>query len=241
MTGEKPGRNRRRALIGVAAVAAAAGGTIAVANAAGGDGGSAPPRHEGSSENGRHTGAIGVAAAYIGLDRAALRRELASGRTLAQVAAAHGKSIGGLISLVLAAERRRLDAAVASGQITQARAQARLTILEQRTRERSESVGAYGGGARRAGIRGLIVAAHYLGRTPADLRAELRSGHTLAQIADATPGRSAAGLATALLAARRERLDLARQAGRISAKREQQMLAKAQTRIPKILEHKQSK
>jgi hypothetical protein len=50
------------------------------------------------------------------------------------------------------------------------------------------------------------VAAGYLGLPETRLRGELRRGRTLAQIADATTGHSAAGLLDALLHTRAERL-----------------------------------
>ena len=52
----------------------------------------------------------------------------------------------------------------------------------------------------------LHVAASYLGLSPHDLREQLRSGKTLAQIADATPGKSEAGLVAALVTAAKARL-----------------------------------
>ncbi len=52
----------------------------------------------------------------------------------------------------------------------------------------------------------LATAAAYLGVATAQLREELRSGKSLADIADATPGKSAAGLVQALEKAGRERL-----------------------------------
>jgi hypothetical protein len=47
---------------------------------------------------------------------------------------------------------------------------------------------------------GLEAAASYLGTTADALRAQLQSGKTLAQIADATSGKSAQGLIDALVA-----------------------------------------
>jgi hypothetical protein len=60
--------------------------------------------------------------------------------------------------------------------------------------------------ARHGGGRDLDTAAGYLGITRAELAAKLSSGHSLAEIAAATPGRSAAGLIEALVAAKRARL-----------------------------------
>ena len=58
----------------------------------------------------------------------------------------------------------------------------------------------------RGHARDLAAAAAYLGISPAQLTGELSSGKTLAQIADASAGKSAAGLTEALVAARKARL-----------------------------------
>jgi hypothetical protein len=62
----------------------------------------------------------------------------------------------------------------------------------------------------------LEVAAHYLGIGSARLRSELRSGRTLAQLADATDEKSAGGLLQALLSARTRSLRAALASGRLS-------------------------
>jgi hypothetical protein len=63
------------------------------------------------------------------------------------------------------------------------------------------------GHARHAGRRGagrlLAAAADYLGLPTTQLRSELQSGKTLAQIANATSGKSEAGLIEAIVAARK--------------------------------------
>jgi hypothetical protein len=63
-----------------------------------------------------------------------------------------------------------------------------------------------GVGRHRGQARDLATAATYLGISPAQLSSELSPAKTLAQIADATPGKSAAGLTEALIAARKARL-----------------------------------
>ncbi len=52
----------------------------------------------------------------------------------------------------------------------------------------------------------LATAAGYLGVSPVQLKGELKAGRSLAQIADATPGRSAAGLIEALESSQRAKL-----------------------------------
>jgi hypothetical protein len=63
--------------------------------------------------------------------------------------------------------------------------------------------------AHRRGGGALATAAGYLGVSQTQLRGELRSGKSLAQIADATSGKSETGLIEALEAAGRERLSAA--------------------------------
>jgi hypothetical protein len=70
---------------------------------------------------------------YLGLSAATLRTDLASGKTLAQIASTTpGKTVDGLKAAVLARTKSRLDAAVASGAITSAQESARLARLSAR-------------------------------------------------------------------------------------------------------------
>ena len=63
---------------------------------------------------------------------------------------------------------------------------------------------------------GLAAAATYLGLTQAELQTALQSGKTLAQIANATDGKSAAGLIDALVAAEKTKLAAAVTAGKLT-------------------------
>jgi hypothetical protein len=74
---------------------------------------------------------LGVAAKYVGLKPNALVAEL-KGKSLAQVATAHGKTVAGLKAALLAPFRARLDKAVAAGRISSADAQARLARISGR-------------------------------------------------------------------------------------------------------------
>lgn len=82
--------------------------------------------------------------------------------------------------------------------------------------------------------RGLRAAATYLGLTPRQLRQRL-PGTSLAAIANATAGKSAAGLKQAILDAHSARLDKAVTAGRITAEQKQSRLAAAGARVDKLL------
>jgi uncharacterized protein YidB (DUF937 family) len=54
---------------------------------------------------------LGAAAGYLGVSGPDLRNALASGKTLAQVAQEHGKSLEGLVSALVDAAKQKLDAA----------------------------------------------------------------------------------------------------------------------------------
>lgn len=70
----------------------------------------------------RGPASLGAAATYLGLTEAELRTQLESGKTLAEIAKAQGKSVDGLEKALTAATKTKLDAAVKSGTITQAQA-----------------------------------------------------------------------------------------------------------------------
>lgn len=82
-----------------------------------------------------HFGFIGrleSAAAYIGITEAQLRTELESGKSLAQIAKAHGKPVDGLIDALVAAAKDKLDDAVSAGRLTKAQETEMLSALKDR-------------------------------------------------------------------------------------------------------------
>jgi hypothetical protein len=82
-----------------------------------------------------HFGFIGrleSAAGYIGITEAQLRTELEGGKSLAQVAKAHGKSVDGLIDALVAAAKGKLDDAVSAGRLTKAQETEMLSVLKDR-------------------------------------------------------------------------------------------------------------
>ena len=75
------------------------------------------------------------AAAYLGITEAQLRSELENGKTLAQVAKAHGKTAAGLVDALVADAQKKLDAAVKAGKLTQSEADDMLAGLKDRITE----------------------------------------------------------------------------------------------------------
>jgi hypothetical protein len=155
----------------------------------------------------RAHGDVAIATAYLGISRAQLRSELRAARTLAQIAdATPGKSSSGLVHALVSARVTRVTS----------RVQAEVNRVR-------------GSQGRRSGDG--LIAAGYLGISRAQLFKALKGGRTLAQIADATPGKSAAGLIDALVAARKARLERAATAGLFPQAHLQRALSALRARV----------
>ncbi len=253
-----PSRNRQIAVVSVAAVAAVSAGAALAATklhssraaattpgltlgkmyAASSSAGTAP-RFDGNHGPGRGGDELAVAATYLGTTPAALITQLQSGKTLAQIAdATSGKSTAGLIDALVAAEKTELDAAVAAGRITQAQADQIVPTLTARFTDLVNSTGpAHGPGGpgfghgHGGGGDDFAAAASYLGLTTDALDAQLQAGKTLAQVADATSGKSSAGLIDALVTHETAELDAALKAGTITQAQHDQMVAGLKARF----------
>jgi hypothetical protein len=77
-------------------------------------------------------GKLDAAASYLGLTEAQLRSELEGGKSLAQVAKDHGKSVDGLVNALVNAAKEKLDAAVKAQRLTQSQADQMLNDLRSR-------------------------------------------------------------------------------------------------------------
>jgi hypothetical protein len=178
-------------------------------------------------------GDLHAAAVYLGVSPSQLRGALRSGKTLAEVASAtSGRSTAGVIAAIVANRDAALSAAANAGEITRAQESARVAGLTARIQSRVNRRGGYGvGSGGVGGVSGLATIDSYLGLTAQELRAELRAGRTLAQVADARSGRSSAGLIAALVAARRAALDAAVSSGKLTRSKENQLLSKLSQRV----------
>jgi hypothetical protein len=85
-------------------------------------------------------------ASYLGLTTDALRTQLQSGKSLADVAIAQGKTAAGLEAAITAAATAKLDAAVAAGTITSSQESARLADLKAHLDDMVDSTGPPHGG-----------------------------------------------------------------------------------------------
>ncbi len=233
-------RSLRQKVVATAAVVVLVGGLALAAVSATGQSDAA--RHGARHGTRLHSARdLATVASYLGLSGAQLTSELRSGKTLAQIAqATSGKTAQGLSAALLAAKQARL-----------AKAGAR---LQQRVSAEVNRPGGPGGGqagASRSGSRLQAmfaspkhvgaVAASYIGVAPAQLQSRLSAGKTLAQVADATAGKSRAGLIAALVASRHARLETAVAAGRLShakaAKRGATLQARASALVQRSFAH----
>ena len=170
-----------------------------------------------------------AAATYIGITEAQLRTELGTDKSLADVAIAHGKTRDGLIAALTAAQQQNIA-----------------TLVDQKgIGARPNPANGYGPGpgfGRGPGDRNVIgnslaTAATYLGTTAADLETKMRAGQTLAQIANATAGKSRDGLLNALVADATAKIDAAQKAGTITADQATQLKANLSTRLSQLVDN----
>jgi L-serine deaminase len=173
-----------------------------------------------------------AAATAIGIPADQLRTEL-NGKSLAQVAQAHGKSATDVATALKNAAHTRIDQAVTAGKLTVAQAATEKTSVDQRIDQEVNQVeqpGSKGGpgGVGRGGLD-ATAAATAIGIPADQLRTELQ-GKSLAQVAQAH-GKSATDVATALKNAAHTRIDQAVTAGRLTADQATQQKTQIDQRI----------
>lgn len=167
-----------------------------------------------------------AAATYIGITEAQLRTELGTDKSLADVAIAHGKTRDGLIAALVAAQQQNIT-----------------TLVDQKGVGARPNPGNGPGPGFGRGPGGRVAsdpfaaAAAYLGTTTADLETKMRAGQTLAQIANATAGKSRDGLVNALVADATAKIDAAQKAGTITADQATQLKSNLQTRLAQLVDN----
>jgi hypothetical protein len=183
-------RAKRLAMLGIAAFAVLAAVLILVLS--GGDHG----RHQRPRIGPAGQSDIQVAAGYLGISAADLRRRLRTGLTLAQVAdTGKGTSSEGLLHALLQAHA----AAIRKRGLSSGGERARLAAISRRLESELRRT-------RRGHNRELTLASGYLGLEADALLSRLASGQSLAEIASATAGKSRSGLIKALTGPRERRL-----------------------------------
>jgi hypothetical protein len=153
-----------------------------------------------TAQNDSHLGPLSAAATYLGVTADALRTQLATGKSLADVAnATPGKSVSGLEDALFANLKADLDADVTAGRITSARETQILAGAKAQIAAQVARKGLTGGPGDHGDRDGLQhAAAQYLGLTDAQLETQLQAGKSLAAVA-AAQGKTTAGLKAALV------------------------------------------
>jgi hypothetical protein len=227
-----PSNWKQRVLAAVAVAAVASAIVLAIVGTGGshhrhGHRGGHGTRARANAANVRRGAAldIDVAARYLGIGKAQLRRQMRSGKTLGVIAAATpGKSAAGVIEAIVASRSSRITAAIAAGTLSKSDQAARLAQVRRRA-----TIVVYRPAS--ASLIDLQSAATYLGVTPARVVAQMRSTRSLAELADSIHGRSASALITTLVAARRSEIKQTTAAGLLSPARERATLATLPQRV----------
>ena len=179
-------------------------------------------------------------AKYLGLTEAQLLKQLQSGKSLADIAKAQGKTTSGLEQAITAAAKTRLDKAVANKRLTAAQEQKILSGLSARMNDLVNNTQFKGarpgfGFARPAfGLRPFAettAAAKYLGLTKAQLRTAARGAARRSRRSPRPKARSTSGLEQAITASVKARLDKAVANKRITSAQEQKLLKALSTGI----------
>ena len=141
--------------------------------------------------DGPHGGGKNVAAiaSVLKLTEAELKTQVQSGKTLAQIATAQGVDVKVVIDTIVADVKTHIADEVTSGEITQAQADTKLAGLTAKVTEMVNTVRPARGEGMRGGPHGggknVAAIASVLKLTEAELKTQVQSGKTLAQIATA--------------------------------------------------------
>jgi len=195
------------------AAAVAASPTAVATKAAGTQARPVGPRRNWQTGNGM----LSSVAGFLGISATDLQTALKNGQTLAQVAQAHGKSASDLKAFLTNQLKTQLDQAVSGGKMTSQQETTALNNASSRFDKLINSNLQQMGRPGRPGMRGpgpgpgfggpyLSTVAKTLGMQPADVRTELQSGKTLAQIAQ-EHGKTSNDLENAILASVKTQLD----------------------------------
>ena len=130
---------------------------------------------------------VAAIASILKLTEAELKTQVQSGKTLAQIATAQGVDIKLVVDAIVADMKSHIADEVKSGEITQAQADTKLADVTAKATERVNNVRPARGEGMRGGPKGpgrnVAAIASVLKLTEAELKTQVESGKTLAQIA----------------------------------------------------------
>jgi DNA-binding CsgD family transcriptional regulator len=168
------------AVIGALALAALSGTGTASAQSLIAKVGITKPAHDGRGPAKSMTAVAGV----LKLTEAELKTQLDSGKSLSAVAATQNVSVQSVIDVIVADKQAHIAEEVASGEITQVQADAKLAEVTARIIEKVNSVRSEGmGGKGRGPAKSMASVAGVLKLTEVELKAQLVGGKSLAEVA----------------------------------------------------------
>ncbi len=130
---------------------------------------------------------VAAIASILKLTEAELKTQVQSGKTLAQIATTQGVDIKLVVDAIVADMKSHIADEVKSGEITQAQADTKLADVTAKATERVNNVRPARGEGMRGGPKGpgrnVAAIASVLKLTEAELKTQVESGKTLAQIA----------------------------------------------------------
>lgn len=181
--------------------------------------------------------AMNTAADTIGISVADLRSALRDGKTVADVASEHGVEAQAVVDAIVSKGTQRIDEALANGEITQAQAdQAKAKLATAAATFVNETPHPRPGIDRRRVRQGVLkTAADTIGVSEADLRAALRDGQSIADVATAH-GVEPQTVVDALVAAGTQHIDQALANGRITQERADAAKAKLAERAAQVVD-----
>ena len=132
---------------------------------------------------------VAAIASILKLTEAELKTQVQSGKTLAQIATTQGVDIKLVVDAIVADMKSHIADEVKSGEITQAQADTKLADVTAKATERVNNVRPARGEGMHGGPKGpgrnVAAIASVLKLTEAELKTQVESGKTLAQIATA--------------------------------------------------------
>jgi uncharacterized protein (DUF433 family) len=187
-------------------------------------------------------GGLSIVADTLGIDQTELITELQAGKTIAQIAADKNVSTDTIVNAIVTADQDRLTTAVTDGRLTQAQADARLALVKadaeallDKTFDAQNFPGAGQRDGFRMGANVMSVVATALGIDETELRTELQSGKTIAEIA-ADKNVATDTIVAAVIAAQKEKLDAAVTAGTLTQDQADARLADITTHAQDLLD-----
>ena len=190
-------------------------------------------------------GLLKESATYLGFNEQELRARLPGTSLGALADKTQGKSRGGLIADLTTYANNTVDKLLAAGKITQDQADKAKAAIPERIAQFVDHVWpkTQPKPAARPNVKSFIGdaikdATSYLGISQKDIATQLRSGKSLGDIANATPGKSREGLIDAVVNDANAKIDQAVQAGKLTADQATQLKSTVKNAVTQLVDHK---